>query len=393
MTTLCIIPARGGSKRVPGKNLMPLAGHPMLAYSIMHALSSKRVDEVTVSTDNTEIARVAKQFGASVIERPAELSNDTATSESALLHVLDTRRSMGLPEPDTVVFLQCTSPVRRKDDIDNAIELFHKEAADSVFSACENNRLIWGMTPNGPVSLTYDWKQRKREQDMEHQYRENGSIYVVKPHLLRSTNNRMGGRIRVYEMDYWSSFQVDTEEHAQLIDWLLRKPEYTLPPRLPQKIDLVVFDFDGVMTDNAAYIDSEGRELVRVQRGDGLGVDRLRALGIPMLILSTERNPVVSARAAKLRIDVVQNVSDKKERLQSIIAERGLAPENVVFVGNDVNDLGCFDVAGYTVAVADSHPELLERARHVLTLRGGNGAVRELCDFIAQDIESRKTPK
>lgn len=387
MNILCIIPARGGSKRVPGKNLMHLAGHPMLAYSIVHACHSPSVNDVVVSTDDDEIARVAELYGASVVRRPPEISGDTATSESALLHVLDARRLAGYADPDVVVFLQCTSPVRRPDDIERAIGVFSTEKADSVFSACENNRLIWGLKAGEPVSMTYDWRSRKREQDMERQFRENGSIYVFKPGLLRDTNNRMGGKIRVYEMDYWSSFQVDTPEHAELIGWLLRKPEYSIPARLPDRIELVVFDFDGVMTDNHAYVDSEARESVRVNRSDGLGIDRLRKTGIPMLILSTERNPVVAARGKKLGIEVIQDVSDKKQRLQQIIAEREIDAANLIYVGNDLNDAGCFDVAGLAVAVADSHPDILSQAHLVLTRRGGDGAIRELCDLISDHVE------
>lgn len=387
MSVLCVIPARGGSKRLPNKNLMPIAGRPMLAYSLIHARESDLIDTVIVSTDDIDIADLAREYGADVVMRPAEISGDAATSESALLHALDTYCANGHTEPDLVVFLQCTSPVRRRGDIDNAIQLLRNEAADSVFSACENSRLIWGMKADEPVALTYDWESRKREQEMERQYRENGSIYVFPPALLRQTNNRMGGRKRVYEMDYWSSFQLDTPDHADLLDWILRQPEFAVPIAWPSQVDLLVFDFDGVMTDNNAMVDETGRETVRVTRADGLGIDRMHILGVPMLILSTERNAVVAARAEKLKIDVEQGLTNKAERLSEILRAQNCDPARVVYLGNDVNDLGCFDLVGYPVAVADSHPQVRAAAHHILARNGGAGAVRELCDAIADRLE------
>jgi len=389
MSVVCIIPARGGSKRVIGKNLMPLAGRPALAWSLLHARDSQLVDEVVVSTDDHDIALLARDYGAEVVMRPAHLSHDTATSESALLHALDARNAAGRDDPELVVFLQCTSPVRHEDDIDNAIRLFRKEQADSVFSACENSRLIWGMQGAEPVALNYDWQKRQREQEMARQYRENGSIYVFPPALLRETGNRMGAKKRVYEMDYWTSFQLDTSAHAELLEWILRRPEFAMPAAWPDPIDLVVFDFDGVMTDNTAIVDERGREAVRVNRADGLGIDRLRALGVPMLILSTERNPIVTARAAKLQIEVEHGIAEKGTRLADIVDARGIDAARVIYLGNDVNDLACFRLVGWPVAVADAHPKVRAAARHVLAKPGGGGAVRELCDVLAETIESR----
>lgn len=220
---VCIIPARGGSKRIPGKNIVDLAGQPMLAYSIDHALNSKLVDRVIVSTDDADIASVSKKYGAEVFDRPDELAGDTATSESALIHVLDEIEKRGEQTPDLVVFLQCTSPVRRVDDIDNVIGMIESKNADSVFSATRNFGLIWSKGEVGVKALTYDYKTRKREQDMDTQYRENGSIYVCKPELLRKYNNRMTGTIDIYEMDMWSSFQVDSPDDVELINWILQE--------------------------------------------------------------------------------------------------------------------------------------------------------------------------
>lgn len=382
LDVVAVIPARGGSKRVPRKNVLPLRGLPVLAYSVLHARASRHVSAVYVSTDDVEAAAVARRHGAEVIDRPDELAGDTASSESAVLHVLDQRRVQGLADPDLVVFLQCTSPVRRPEDIDGAVDRLLIDGADSLFSACENSRLIWGVGADGaPHSINYDHRNRKREQVMERQYRENGSIYVFRPTILRSENNRLGGRMTVYEMDYWSSFQIDTPEHMELIEWVLGRPEYRVDAGWPERLDLVAFDFDGVMTDNAVLVGDDGRETVRCHRGDGWGLARLRDAGVAMMVLSTETNPVVAARCAKLKIPCHQGIGDKGAYLERFLAERSIDPAHVAFVGNDVNDLGCLRRVGFPVAVADSHPEVLAVARMVLTRRGGDGAVREFCDL------------
>jgi CMP-N,N'-diacetyllegionaminic acid synthase len=224
---VCIIPARGGSMRIPSKNLIPIAGMPLIAHSIRHALGAHSVSETWVSTDDAQIAAVARKEGAEVAMRPAEISGATAPSESALAHTLEVRRQRGDQDPDLVVFLQCTSPIRRRDDIDKAVAMLVSQRADSLFSGCENTALIWRLGAAGPVSINYDYQRRRREQDMDPQVRENGSIYVFRPSILRQHQNRLGGRITVYEMDYWSSFQIDTPEHVELCEWILGQPEFS----------------------------------------------------------------------------------------------------------------------------------------------------------------------
>lgn len=156
------------------------------------------------------------------------------------------------------------------------------------------------------------------------------------------------------------------------------------PKALPTRneVDLVVLDFDGVLTDDAVYVAQDGTESVRCHRGDGLGISWLRDAGLPVVILSTETNPVVAARAAKLRVDCVQGVSDKAEAMARLLDEHRVSSARAVFVGNDVNDLGALDVVGWPGAVANAHPRVLASARFVLTKPGGHGAVRELCEAL-----------
>ena len=155
-----------------------------------------------------------------------------------------------------------------------------------------------------------------------------------------------------------------------------------------KRLMLVVFDFDGVFTDNKVYVSQDGTESVRCDRGDALGLRRLREGGVAMLILSTEANPVVAARGKKLGLPVAQNCADKREWLRQRLVEEGMDPATVAFVGNDMNDLPAMELAGLAVCPADAHPAVAARARWVLSRRGGEGAVREFCEIVADAREA-----
>lgn len=147
-------------------------------------------------------------------------------------------------------------------------------------------------------------------------------------------------------------------------------------------IQLVAFDFDGVFTDNAVYVNQDGIESVRCWRSDGLGLARLKSLGVHLFIISTEQNPVVSARANKLNIRCKQGIEDKAATIRDISNEMGVALGHVMFVGNDINDISAFKLVGWPVAVADAYPEVLPHIRMQTRKAGGYGAVREICDLI-----------
>lgn len=220
---LCIIPARGGSKGIPRKNVRLLAGKPLLSHSIGHALQATSISRTVVSTDDDEIARVARDAGAEVVVRPANISGDTATSESALAHVLQHLADTETYVPDLVVFLQCTSPIRGRGDVDAAFAQLRAEGANSLLSAVRSHAFLWTKTETGAQAVNYDYRQRPRRQDRLAEYRENGSIYIFEAELFRNTHNRLGGKISLYEMNEWSSVDIDTEADFELCEWILEK--------------------------------------------------------------------------------------------------------------------------------------------------------------------------
>lgn len=383
---VCIIPARGGSKGIPRKNIRTLLGKPLLAYSIEQALQTQSISRVIVSTDSHEIADVAKKYGAEVTWRPAEISGDTASSESALLHALDHLHDELAYDPDLVVFLQATSPLRRPDDIQRAIDLLEREEADSLLSVGPLHGFVWRKS-RGKDDLraySYDYKNRMRRQDAPIDLVENGSIYVFKPWVLRTHHNRLGGKIVAYEMSHLTSFQIDDPEDLVLMEQLLTLR--VTPDLFPDfsKIKLLVLDFDGVFTDNRVLVRQDGKEAVVCHRGDGWGLERLKKSGLEVQVLSTEKNPVVTARCEKLGLPCIQACQDKVSALQQLAAERGLSEEQIAFMGNDLNDLEGLVWVGMPLAVADAVPAVRKVARYVTTRKGGDGAVRELCDLILE---------
>jgi len=215
--TLAVIAARGGSKGIPNKNLIELCGKPLLAWSIEQARAAPEITEVAVSSDSDAILAVAEQYGAVGVKRPAEIAGDTATSESAWLHALEAR------EPatgafDCVVALQATSPVREARDLSEALALYREGGFDSILSVCEIEDFFnWKVMPDGSAdAVNYDWRNRRRRQEIEKRYLEDGSFYVFPPRMLRDTANRLGGRIGMHVMERHKMFQIDRPEELQL---------------------------------------------------------------------------------------------------------------------------------------------------------------------------------
>lgn len=217
---VAIIPARAGSKGIKNKNIIDFCGKPLLAWSVRQALITEGIKSVYVSTDGEEIAETAEKYGAKVIWRPDNLSGDNASSESALLHAV----SQIPGEPDTIVFLQATSPVRRLYDIGNAIDEFKETRLDSLFSmSLLEDYCIWKKSDTLLESISYDYKKRGRRQERDPLYLENGSLYIFKTELLKKSGNRLGGNIGMYQMGIDCSYEIDSREDILICEYFMRK--------------------------------------------------------------------------------------------------------------------------------------------------------------------------
>lgn len=394
LRTVAVIPARGGSKGVPGKNLRTVGGVTLVARAVRACLAADLIDAVFVSTDDPAIADEARRAGAEVVLRPAALSGDLATSESALLHALETVTESTVPNPEVVVFVQCTSPFIAPSDLDAAVSIILESRADTAFSGVATFEFLWrdadASSPPGSgvvVGQNHDATHRPRRQDRRPDFRETGAFYAMTVPGFRRWGHRFFGRIAVVPVSELTSLEIDTPDELALADTMagLVQPTMINSPSTPVvDVDAVITDFDGVHTPDTAYLDQTGQESVRVSRSDGLGIAALRRAGIPMLILSKERNPVVTARAEKLQIDVLQGIDDKEPAVRSWLQRHHVDPLRAAYVGNDVNDLDAMAAVGWPVAVADAHPQVLSAARLTLTRRGGDGAVRQLCDLVLE---------
>ena len=377
---IAIIPARGGSKGIKNKNLQHVGGIPLVARTILACKHSRMVDEVYVSTDNSKIARVAIAYGAKVIERPSELALDATSSESVLLHALQELENQNI-RPQTILFAQCTSPFITQADIDGVLGLLQNH--DSALTVTDNHAFIWRRDSSGnAIGINHDSAVRLPRQQLAPEFRETGAVYGMNIEQFRKSGHRFFGRIGMYEVPTERSMEIDEPEDLQLANVLELQGKSLPSAESLRAIKAIVFDFDGVMTDDQVYITETGEEMVMASRSDGMGISALKNAGLKLLILSKERNPVVTKRAEKLQIEVIQSCDNKLEALTEWLSKNQLPLSQCAYVGNDINDLQCMQAVRLAIAPIDAHPVAAQAAHWRLTRAGGKGAIRELSDAI-----------
>jgi len=395
MNVLAIIPARGGSKGIPRKNLRLLAGKPLIAHTIERARQTKSLSRIVVSTDDPEIAAISRQYGAEPVLRPAEISGDTATSESALLHAVDYLQQTEGYKPDLLVFLQCTSPLTLPEDIDGAVQALLDENADSALAVTPFHYFLWRRDEKGDiVGINHDKCIRPLRQDREQQFLESGAVYVMRAQGFKEARHRLFGKTAMYVMPPDRCLEIDEPVDLHIAEVLMREQQQQLTMQaLPDFIAAVVLDFDGVFTDNKVIVFQDGREAVVCDRGDGWGLAQLKRLGVLILVLSTEENPVVQARCDKLVIACMHGIQDKLTALMAWLGANKIDISQVVYVGNDVNDLACLRAAGCGIAVCNAHSRARTAAKIVLSTPGGQGAIREIAELIEEKLDVENNSK
>jgi N-acylneuraminate cytidylyltransferase len=223
MNVVAIILARGGSKGVPKKNIIDFCGKPLIAWTIDNCLKGG-ANSVWVSSDSDEILEISAEYGANKIKRPDDIAGDFSTSESAWLHAINYIEQTE-EKIDWVVAPQVTSPLREVSDISKGITLAKENIYDSFFScSVAEDLFFWQKNENGNLdSVNYDWRNRKRRQDINNQFIENGSFYIFKPQVLRNTNNRFGSNIGIVEMEFWKMFEIDSFDDLKMCSALMRE--------------------------------------------------------------------------------------------------------------------------------------------------------------------------
>jgi len=316
--------------------------------------------------------------GAEVIRRPDDISGDTASSESALLHALDVIAVSG-NRPEVIVFIQPTSPFIPALNIEQAIVKVRENKFDVIFSAVPFHRFLWQLNGSTAQGLNHNQSERLRRQDRDPDYLETGAFYVMNAEGFRKNQHRFFGRVGLEVMPEHTAIEIDTEVDLNLA----RAFAATQPSEVTQiPARALVMDFDGVHTDNRAIVDANGSESVTVNRSDGLGIELLRAAGVHLLILSKETVPIAVRRAEKLGIAAACAIDDKATYLRGWCITHDVELADVAYVGNDINDLQCLEIVGWPIAVADAHESVRAAARVVLDAPGGAGAIREIADRI-----------
>jgi YrbI family 3-deoxy-D-manno-octulosonate 8-phosphate phosphatase len=364
MDVLAVVPA------VRPLGARSLAGRPLVLHAIEQARAARQVTRVVAMAADAELLRLLADAGAEVVE--ASEDDDASVLLTAALEALAGREGFA---PALAVLLDPCFPLRTPQTIEGAIDLLWRCGADSLISVYSLSDKLWVQDELG-VARPIDRSPAQRR------FVETGLVSGVRVGSFNQTGELPTGRIVLYKVTAMSALRI-----ADGTDWanaeLLHRWTAALRAQtLLRGIELLVFDFDGVMTDNRVLVFDDGREAVLCNRGDGMGLEMLKKAGVPLAVISKEINPVVGARCKKLKIPYLQGIEDKLAELTQIVRERGLELAQVAYVGNDVNDLECMHAAGVAIAPADSHPDALRAADLVTSAPGGFGAVREVCDLL-----------
>jgi len=403
---LALIPARGGSKGIPRKNIRNFAGYPLIAWSIAAGKQSELVTRVIVSTDDEEIAAVAREWGAETpFLRPAELAQDQTTDLPVFEHAIQWLEENERYRPEIMVQLRPTSPIRPKNMLDHAIRILlehsNADCVRGVVPAGQNPFKMWrfegedkAMKPLLAADGIAEPYNAPRQM-LPPVYWQTGHIDAIRVSTIKQKKSLTGDVIYPLVIDPRYTVDIDNlsdwAKYEALansgLDMVTPGTAFSRKRPRPAKIDLIICDFDGVITDNRVWVDQDGAETVAAYRSDSVRVKDMRAIGIDVMILSSEPNRVVEARARKMGVEAIHGIAlhDKGRVMREVLEKKNIKAENVIYIGNDINDLPCFEVAGWSVAVADAYPEVIRAADYVLNKAGGHGALRELCDLLLQN--------
>lgn len=384
---VAFIPVRGGSKSIPLKNIKPILGKPLVYWTVKAACECKYIDRVYVATDSNEIKEIIESFKegtekelflkAQVIGRSVESATDTASTEFAMLEFAEKY------DFDNIVLIQATSPLLTSDDLNHGFEMFAEEDTDSVLSVVPQKRFYWTKEKNEIAHpINYDVYHRPRRQDFEGCYVENGAFYISSKKDLLKSKNRVSGRIKVVEMNEDSFFEIDEPSDWIIIEKLMEK-NHVLEKNAQVNVKMFLTDCDGCLTDAGMYYSEFGDEMKKFNTRDGKGFELLRKKGIITGIVTSEDVQLNRRRADKLKLDILEEgCKNKLEVIKRICIEREISLENVVYIGDDVNDLEVIKAVGFGCAPADAMPQVKEVAKYVAKSKGGEGVVREVAEMI-----------
>ncbi|WP_297763960.1 acylneuraminate cytidylyltransferase [uncultured Muriicola sp.] len=377
-TTIGFIPLRKNSKGILNKNKKKLLGRPLFTWVLTEALFSN-LDKVFVFTDDEEIIDYVTlhfEWSSKVfcIKRIAENATDTSSTEDAILEFCD-----GLNfDFDTFCLLQATSPLTKRNDINNALEKLENNGLDAILSVVNTHRFTWSKDGE---SLNYDYKNRPRRQDFDGLLIENGAIYCTTKTALLKSKNRISGKIATIEMPDITMVEIDSETDWQVVEQLLISAYKS--NKSNQRINYLVLDVDGVFTDGSVNYNKEGEFSKSFDMRDGMGLEILRENSVKVIVMTSENSKLVNQRMKKLNlVDVYLGIKDKYSCLENYCAERKISPKEIAYIGDDVNDLSNILRAGWSFCPSNATKPIKFHADIVLNNKSGQGAIREATEFI-----------
>lgn len=380
MKSVAIIPLRAGSKGIPHKNKKKILGRPLFTWSLAEAAKSN-LDEVYVFTDDTGIiSYIEKEYAwnakIKVMRRSADSASDTASTENAMIEFSKKINH----NYDVLVLLQATSPLVTAVDINNTIEAL-SEGKDAALTVVHTKRFLWSKDGQ---SLNYEYASRPRRQDFQGGMRvENGAVYATKKKQFLASENRLGGNIAVVEMPEDTLYEIDETEDWVIVEQLLANRVHKFKGTALAHIKLLVLDVDGVFTNTTVTNNAQGEFSKTFSMKDGMGLEILRESGVQVMVMTSENSEVVRTRMEKLGIeDLYLGVKDKYSRIDQVLNEKGLNRCDIAYMGDDINDLANIASVALGVSPADGVAEVKNKADLILSAKGGEGAIRELVEFI-----------
>lgn len=386
---IAFIPVRGGSKSIPFKNIKQICGKPLVYWTVKAACECRYIDRVYVATDSDKIRKTVESFKTDmeesvfgkvvVIGRSEESASDTASTEFAMLEFAEKH------EFDNIALVQATSPLLQASDLERGFEEFDKPGTDSVMSFVRQKRFQWAYTNEGNVEpVNYDVFHRPRRQEFAGYLVENGAFYITSKASLLKSKNRVSGNIKAVEMNEDTFFEIDEPSDWVVIETLMKKNGVTgeIRNRIPE-IKMFLSDCDGCLTDGGMYYSEKGDELKKFHTRDGMGFALLKGKGIITGIITSENVDLNRRRAEKLKLDILEaGCQNKAEAIERLCRQYHILPENVCYIGDDLNDVQSLKMVGFGCCPSDARIEAKEAAKYVAAAKGGEGVIREVVDML-----------
>ncbi|WP_396602622.1 cytidylyltransferase domain-containing protein [Algibacter sp. R77976] len=384
MKTIAFIPARGGSKSIPLKNLKLFCGKPLIYWVLNAANQVKDIDEIVVATDSSEIEDAVSKFyfdKVNIYHRDVLNAQDHSSTESVMMEYIE---KSNLQNEDCFILIQATSPLLTEKHLNEGLSRFNLDKYDSVLSCVETKRFFWNKDGS---PLNYDYANRPRRQDFSGMLMENGAFYINSIANIKKYKNRLSGNIAISLMEEYTAVEIDEPEDWVIAEELMKR--FGKRQEKVNKIKLVLSDVDGVLTDAGMYYSETGDEFKKFNTRDGMGFQILREKGFKTGIITSENTKIVERRAKKLKVDYVYQSKKHGGKLEAAIEickKENIELDEVAYIGDDVNCFELLSKVGVSACPNDAVKKIKKIKKiNILETKGGQGAFREFSEFLIKE--------